>query len=260
MTRSPAALAADAARRLAAAALPLLRVAPQPVTEHPVPHRLRAVEPVYMQIAPRLVRRQSPVAVPPWLADHQPEPDRLQRRYVVPLAAGVGHRQVDVDHGLGRQPRDRAGAHVLQLQHPPAQGLPDPVSQLVVLPRPGGIGIGDLDADGRNGAWHPQIGAGRRRGVGERHDLGPAGHPRSLLPAYRQIRRQPTVGSARVQRAAAARRVLTACGASRRSAPSSCRGRARGQCARWQAHRGTSSRRCRGRSCPSRIPTQWWCP
>ena len=58
------------------------------------------------------------------------------------------------------------------------------------------------------------------------------------------------------QRAAAARRVLTAYGASRRSAPSSCRGRARGQCAPWQARRGTSSRRCRGRSCPSRIPTR----
>jgi hypothetical protein len=35
------------------------------------------------------------------------------------------------------------------------------------------------------------------------------------------------------RRAAAAYRVLTACGASRRSAPSSCRGRARGRCARW---------------------------
>jgi Platelet-activating factor acetylhydrolase, isoform II len=79
--------------------------APQPVTEDPVPDRLGAVEPENMQIAARLIRHQSPVAVPPGLADHQPEPDLFQRRHVVLLAPGIGHRQVDVDDGLGRQPR-----------------------------------------------------------------------------------------------------------------------------------------------------------
>jgi threonine dehydrogenase-like Zn-dependent dehydrogenase len=72
--------------------------------------RLGAVKPEDVQVAAGLIRRQRPVAVPPGLADHQPEPDRLQRRHVVLLARGVGHRQVDVDDGLGRQSRDRSGA------------------------------------------------------------------------------------------------------------------------------------------------------
>src|SRR5271165_160153 len=41
-----------------------------------------------MKIAARLVGHQSPVAVPPGLADRQPEPDRLQRRYVVLCTSG----------------------------------------------------------------------------------------------------------------------------------------------------------------------------
>ena len=87
-------------------AVPLVRVAAEPVTEDPVPHELGAVEAENMEIARRLVRPQRPVAIPPGLPDYQTEPDRLQRRYVVVLAAGVGHRQVDVDDGLRRQPGD----------------------------------------------------------------------------------------------------------------------------------------------------------
>jgi hypothetical protein len=108
-----------------------------------------------------------------------------QRRYVVPLALGVGHRQVDVDDGLRGQPRDCGGAHVLKLQHPPAQGLTDPAGEVVVLPGPGGVGVGYLDVNGRGGAGQPWIGSGRWRGVVERHDLGSAGHQCSLLPAHR---------------------------------------------------------------------------
>jgi hypothetical protein len=52
---------------------------------------------------------------------------------------------------------------VLQLQRPPAQGLPDPPGELLVLPRPGGIGIGDLDANRRGGAGQPRIGSGGGR-------------------------------------------------------------------------------------------------
>lgn len=63
-----------------------------------MPHQFGAVEPVDMQIAARLVGHQSPVAVPPGLANHQPEPDRLQRRHVILLTVGVGDRQVDVNH------------------------------------------------------------------------------------------------------------------------------------------------------------------
>jgi hypothetical protein len=145
--------------------------------------QLGAVEPEDVQVAGRLVRRQHPVAVPPGLADHQPEPGRLQRRHVVLLAPGVGHRQVDVDDGLGRQSRDGGGTHVLQLQHPPAQRLPDPAGEAVVLPRPAGVGIGHVDAGARPGAGHhPGIGSRGRRGVVERHDLDTAGHQRSLRP------------------------------------------------------------------------------
>jgi len=69
---------------------------------------------------------------------------------------------------------------MLKLQRPPAQRLPDQAGQLVVLPRPGGIGLGDLDADRRGGAGHPRVGSGRRRVVRKRDDLGSAGHQRSL--------------------------------------------------------------------------------
>jgi hypothetical protein len=71
---------------------------------------------------------------------------------------------------------------MLKLQHPPAQGLADPAGQVVILPRPGRVGIGDLDATSRGGAGHPGIGSRRRRGVVERNDLGSAWHPCSLLP------------------------------------------------------------------------------
>jgi len=94
-------------------AVALVGVAPEPVTEDPVPHRLGAVRPEDVQVASGLVGPQGAVAVPPGLADHEPEADRLQRRHVVLFAAGVGHRQVDVDDGLGRQSRDRGGADVL---------------------------------------------------------------------------------------------------------------------------------------------------
>src|ERR1700691_2302085 len=82
-------------------------VAPEPVTEDPVLDQFGSVEPENMQVAGRLVRPQGPVTVPPGLADHQPEPDRLQRRHIVLLAAGVSYRQVDIDNGLRRQARDR---------------------------------------------------------------------------------------------------------------------------------------------------------
>jgi hypothetical protein len=103
------------------------------------------------------------------------------------FTAWVGDRQVDVDDGLGRPPRDRGRAYVFKLQYPPAQGGPDPPGQVVVLPRPGGVGIGDLDADRRGGAGHPWIGFGGR-GIDERHDLSSAGHQRSSWPAPQQMR------------------------------------------------------------------------
>src|ERR1700722_1011516 len=156
--------------------------APQPVTEDPMPDRLGAVEPENMQIAARLIRHQNPAAVPPGLADYQPEPDPSQRRYVILLASRIGHRQVDVDDGLGRQPWHGGGAHMLKLQHPPAQGLADPPGKVVIPPWPGRVGLGDLDASSRGGAGHPWIGSRRRRGVVERNDLGSARHPCSLFP------------------------------------------------------------------------------
>src|SRR5881227_98943 len=55
-------------------AVALAGVAPQPVTQYPVPHQLGAVEPEDVQMAARPVRLQQPVTVPPGLANHQPEP------------------------------------------------------------------------------------------------------------------------------------------------------------------------------------------
>ena len=72
---------------------------------------------------------------------------------------------------------------MLKLQHPPAQGLADLAGQVVILPRPGRVGVGDLDAGSRSGAAHPWIGSRRRRRVVERNDLGSARHPRSLSGA-----------------------------------------------------------------------------
>ena len=69
---------------------------------------------------------------------------------------------------------------MLKLQHPPAQGLADPAGEVVILPRPGRVGVGDLDAGSRGGAGHPWIGSRRRRRVVERNDLGSARHPGSL--------------------------------------------------------------------------------
>ena len=76
---------------------------------------------------------------------------------------------------------------MLKLQDPPAQGLPDPGGQDTVVPRPVRIGSGYLDADGSRAAGHPGRGSRGRRGVIERHDLGSAGHQRSLLPGYRLL-------------------------------------------------------------------------
>ena len=86
---------------------------------------------------------------------------------------------------------------MFKLQHSPAQGLPDPAGQLVVLPRPGRIGFGYLDADRRGGAGHPWIASRGWRGIDERHDLDSAGHQRSLWPVHRQCSVSPAgqVGS-----------------------------------------------------------------
>jgi hypothetical protein len=72
---------------------------------------------------------------------------------------------------------------MLKLQHPPAQGLADPPGEVVIPPRPGWVGVDDLDASSRGRAGHPWIGSRRRRGVVERNDLGSARHRCSLFGA-----------------------------------------------------------------------------
>ena len=70
---------------------------------------------------------------------------------------------------------------MVKLQHAPAQDLPDPAGEIVVVPRPVWVGAGYLDAGGRGGASHPRIGFPGWPGIVKRHDLGSGRHWHGLI-------------------------------------------------------------------------------
>ena len=112
----------------------IVGVRSEPVTEHAVADRLRAVRAPHVQIRARIVHEQTPVLVPLRLPDPQDEPHRLECRHVCGLVARVDDGQVDVDHGLGGETRDPGRPDVLQSADPVSEGVMKPISSFVATP------------------------------------------------------------------------------------------------------------------------------
>ncbi|MNY59308.1 hypothetical protein D3C86_1957440 [compost metagenome] len=55
-----------------------------------------------MEVDPRVMQPQAAVLMPAWLTNGEVEPEGFQRGDVVAFNAGIGNRQIDVDHGLCR--------------------------------------------------------------------------------------------------------------------------------------------------------------
>ena len=113
----------------------------QPVPEHQVPNGLRAVRTPHVQVGLRQGGHQASVLVPARLPDRQLEPGPLECGHVRRFVAGVGHGQVHVDDGLGREARNARRSDVLQREHAISEGEPDPLGQHLELLRPRRVGI-----------------------------------------------------------------------------------------------------------------------
>ncbi|MNU09498.1 hypothetical protein D3C72_2560950 [compost metagenome] len=70
-----------------------------------------------MEVDPRVMQPQAAVLMPAWLTNGEVEPEGFQRGDVVAFNAGIGNRQIDVDHRLCRSAWDLGGADVRKLEH-----------------------------------------------------------------------------------------------------------------------------------------------
>jgi hypothetical protein len=149
----------------------VLWVGTQPIAEDPMPLSLCALRRVHVQVARWIGSTQTAVLIPPGLSDHERKAALLKRGHVSALVAGVGDREIDIDHGLGRQIGDRRGADMLDRNHRITERLGDFLSKRCVRCGPRGVRRGDFEIARRLLTGDPRALTGWWRSVVECHDF-----------------------------------------------------------------------------------------
>ena len=166
-----------------------------------MPRRLGVVRREHVQVAARIRENEAAMLVPPRFPYGEGESRGLERRKIGALVGGIGHDQVDVDHGLGRQAGHRCGADVGDAQSAVTERRANAPLQLAEHQRPTRIRVDERDLARRRRTADPGALARRcgrssnrtmssARGIPRCYDrtrtarlqrvVEPAGEPRSL--------------------------------------------------------------------------------